>query len=185
MRQPADMRIDQPAPRGTCAASNLPRGRSARRSAWQAQAARECGLSEAAKERLRELIDQINPLAKMVAKAKRRRCVNAADQEVGATPNLSREAVRPAAADIESESPVETDSPSQSRRHRDARDIRVPPVGSMIRRPYKGRDLMVHVVEGGFELDGRRYRSLSAIAREVTGAHWNGLLFFGLIHQEK
>jgi hypothetical protein len=32
----------------------------------------------------------------------------------------------------------------------------------------------------GFEWNGRPYRSLSAIAREVTGQRWNGLLFFGL-----
>jgi hypothetical protein len=36
------------------------------------------------------------------------------------------------------------------------------------------------VLHGGFEYQGRRYRSLSAIAREATGTRWNGLLFFGL-----
>jgi len=36
------------------------------------------------------------------------------------------------------------------------------------------------VLEDGFEYESRRYRSLSAIAREVSGTRWNGLLFFGL-----
>jgi len=38
----------------------------------------------------------------------------------------------------------------------------------------------VKVLADGFEFDSRRYRSLSAIAREVTGTRWNGLLFFRL-----
>jgi hypothetical protein len=34
--------------------------------------------------------------------------------------------------------------------------------------------------ESGFEYDGRIFRSLSAIAREITGTRWNGKIFFGL-----
>jgi hypothetical protein len=41
----------------------------------------------------------------------------------------------------------------------------------------------VKVLEQGFEYDSRRYRSLSAIAREITGTRWNGLLFFGLVER--
>ncbi|HEY6300867.1 MAG TPA: DUF2924 domain-containing protein [Candidatus Binatus sp.] len=32
----------------------------------------------------------------------------------------------------------------------------------------------------GFMFNGKRYRSLSEVAREITGAHWSGPLFFGL-----
>ena len=32
----------------------------------------------------------------------------------------------------------------------------------------------------GFEYDGRTYRSLSAVAKRITGQQWNGFLFFGL-----
>jgi hypothetical protein len=35
-------------------------------------------------------------------------------------------------------------------------------------------------LENGFEYQSQQYRSLSAIAREITGTRWNGLLFFGL-----
>jgi hypothetical protein len=55
----------------------------------------------------------------------------------------------------------------------------------MLSRWYKGREISVRIGEGGFEWEGRRYPSLSAIAEEVTGAHWNGLLFFGIVRQEK
>jgi hypothetical protein len=39
---------------------------------------------------------------------------------------------------------------------------------------------VVKVLAEGFEFETRQYRSLSVIAREVTGTRWNGLLFFGL-----
>lgn len=38
----------------------------------------------------------------------------------------------------------------------------------------------VTVLEVGFEYRGKRFRSLSAIAREITGSRWNGWLYFGL-----
>ena len=53
-------------------------------------------------------------------------------------------------------------------------------VGASLTRDYKGRQVVVRVVEGGFEWDGAVYRSLSAVAKAVTGSKWNGRLFFGL-----
>jgi hypothetical protein len=38
----------------------------------------------------------------------------------------------------------------------------------------------VKVLADGFEYERETYRSLSAVAKAVTGSHWNGLLFFGL-----
>ena len=40
------------------------------------------------------------------------------------------------------------------------------------------------VLDEGFEFEGRRYRSLSAIAGEITGTKWNGYLFFGLTEKK-
>ncbi len=57
---------------------------------------------------------------------------------------------------------------------------RLPTPGTMITREYKGRTLQVTVLPDGFEFDGERYKSLSAVAREITGTQWNGYLFFGL-----
>ena len=60
------------------------------------------------------------------------------------------------------------------------RDWRLPEPGALITRRLRDRQIVVKVLEEGFEFESRHYRSLSAIAREVTGTRWNGLLFFGL-----
>jgi hypothetical protein len=60
------------------------------------------------------------------------------------------------------------------------RDWRLPEPGTLLTRRMTGRQIVVKVLNDGFEYESRRYRSLSAIAREVTGTRWNGLLFFGL-----
>ena len=66
-----------------------------------------------------------------------------------------------------------------------SRDPRLPAPGRAIRREYKSRTLVVKVLETGFEFEGERYRSLSAIARKVTGTNWNGMHFFGLTAEGK
>ena len=55
-----------------------------------------------------------------------------------------------------------------------------PKAGSVITRQYEDQEIVVTVREDGFEYAGQVYRSLSAIAREVTGTTWNGWRFFGL-----
>ena len=60
------------------------------------------------------------------------------------------------------------------------RDCRLPAPGTLLTRRVEDRQIVVKVLGDGFEYESRRYRSLSAIAREVTGTRWNGLLFFGL-----
>ncbi len=61
-----------------------------------------------------------------------------------------------------------------------SRDRRLPCPGTLLTRQFENRRIVVKVLEDGFEYQSQRYRSLSAIAREVTGTRWNGLLFFGL-----
>lgn len=53
-------------------------------------------------------------------------------------------------------------------------------LGTRIAREWQGRAIEVEVVEGGYTFSGARYRSLSKIARQVTGTNWNGPRFFGL-----
>jgi Protein of unknown function (DUF2924) len=60
------------------------------------------------------------------------------------------------------------------------KDYRLPEPGTLLTRRLGDRQIVVKVLTDGFEYESRRYRSLSAIAREVTGTRWNGLLFFGL-----
>ena len=52
--------------------------------------------------------------------------------------------------------------------------------GAHLMREWNGRTYQVHVVEGGFEMDGKSWSSLSAIAKHITGATWSGPRFFGL-----
>ena len=61
---------------------------------------------------------------------------------------------------------------------RSLRDPRLPMPGTVITRRYKGRLVRVTVHEAGFEYQGTSYRSLSAVARAVTGSHCNGYHFF-------
>jgi len=57
---------------------------------------------------------------------------------------------------------------------------RLPPPGTTLTRLYKGQILQVQVLERGFAFNGQVYRSLSAVAKAITGAHYNGYLFFRL-----
>ncbi len=59
-----------------------------------------------------------------------------------------------------------------------SRDRRLPIPGTVITKEYKGKTLEVKTLETGFEYCGKAYKTLTAIAKEVTGAHWNGYLFF-------
>lgn len=52
--------------------------------------------------------------------------------------------------------------------------------GTQLVREWNGRIYRVLVTEDGFEMDGQSYRSLSAIAKRITGAGWSGPRFFGL-----
>lgn len=60
------------------------------------------------------------------------------------------------------------------------RDIRLMP-GTVLTREYQGIEHRVAVAQDGqYEFEGRRYPSLSMIAREITGTRWSGPLFFGV-----
>ncbi len=52
--------------------------------------------------------------------------------------------------------------------------------GMRLIREWTGSSHVVEVVDGGFVWNGKRYGSLSAVARAITGARWSGPRFFGL-----
>lgn len=60
-----------------------------------------------------------------------------------------------------------------------------PVIGTTLLRAWRGRQIEVRVVEEGYEFDHVLFRSLSALAKAVTGAHWNGRLFFGLTKRQR
>jgi hypothetical protein len=66
------------------------------------------------------------------------------------------------------------------RRHREG-----PVAGTRLIRDWNGRRYEVTATRDGFEFEGRRFRTLSAIAKAITGAHHSGPRFFGLVRQAK
>ena len=65
------------------------------------------------------------------------------------------------------------------------RRVRRPAVGTKLILEYQGIEPHVTVTRNGFEYQGRTFRSLSHIAREITGTRWSGPLFFGLTRSGK
>ena len=78
--------------------------------------------------------------------------------------------------------PPQTADPRSTVKRFTKRDPRIPAVGSAIVRQYKGKTVRVIVLdlEVGFEYNGQRYRTLTAVAKVITGTHINGFRFFML-----
>jgi Protein of unknown function (DUF2924) len=68
-----------------------------------------------------------------------------------------------------------------TRRTRLAQDR--PIAGTQLVREWKGVEHIVTVRDDGFEYQGRPYKTLSSVARLITGTRWNGWIFFGLKNQ--
>jgi len=122
-----------------------------KRMAWRLQALAEGDLSERARQRARELAQD-------------------ADLRLGPP----RPSQRASAAAADPASGHETDLPGSLR----PADARLPLPGAILTRQYKGQRLEVTVLERGFAYQGRVYRSLSAVAKTITGSHCSGFLFF-------
>lgn len=123
-----------------------------RRIAWCVQANAEGGLPERARRRALEIADDADLRTRAPGPARApSAAVAAASRAEGVTHRLEVPA-----------------------------DERLPMPGALLTREYKGRTIRVRVLPGGFDYEGTIYRSLSAVAQAVTGAHWNGYLFFGI-----
>lgn len=127
--------------------------------AWKIQELREGGLSEEAKARLEALMPK-GPLRK---------------QANGRLGTAAPATVEPApAAEAALQAALEPTAPAAPR------DPRLPAVGSTLRRIVGDNTHEVQVLEQGFTYRGQAFKSLSAIAKAITGTAWNGYLFFGL-----
>lgn len=126
-----------------------------RRIAWRIQADAEGGISERARRRAEEL---------------------ARDADLRLTAPKERPALLPMPARGGTRTGTLTNA---------QQDERLPPPGSVLTRTYKGGTVQVKVLPSGFEYEGEVYRSLSAVAKAVTGSHCNGFLFFGLTGGDK
>ena len=126
------------------------RGYLKKRLAWRVQELAEGGLPQSALAKIAELGDGLPQRWRMREAAQAAQATPAARAQVVAFP------------------------PSRPR------DPRLPSAGTVLRRIHKG---VVHEVVVGldsFEYAGERFKTLSAVARRIAGAGWNGYLFFGL-----
>ncbi len=72
------------------------------------------------------------------------------------------------------------ESLSDNLKNRRRPNVHMPVAGTVLVRIHRNVEHRVTVLNDGFEYNGARYKSLSQIAGEITGAHWSGPVFFGL-----
>src|SRR5262249_24765042 len=114
-----------------------------RRIIWRLQAQAEGGLSERARRRAAELVQDVN-LRLLPPR------------------------------------PKKTASPSKNGKASVPVNGHLPVPGTILSRRYKGQTLKIELLGRGFEHDGQVYKSLSAVAKAITGSHTSGFLFFRL-----
>jgi hypothetical protein len=125
-----------------------------RKIAWRWQADQEGGLSEGARELARG-IARDTPLRNRVITNTAKRRAGLPDEQTAIT------TIQP------------------------GHDSRLPMPGGLIVKQFKGETIVVKVLDDGrFEYGDQKYKSLSAIAQDITGTKWNGLLFFGLTEKK-
>ena len=95
------------------------------------------------------------------------------EQEYGGLDQKTKRTLRSLARTLETEGRLPTASGS---------DLKP---GAKLIREWHGKTYTVIVHEEGFEFGGERFRSLSRIAREITGARWSGRRFFGITQNER
>jgi hypothetical protein len=98
----------------------------------------------------------------------------------GGLPRVAREALDALCADI-----VLPASPTTAPTMTDAKP-NAPRPGRVLEREWRGQRVRVLVADDGiFEWNGQRFGSLSAVANAVTGAKWNGRLFFNMVERKR
>jgi hypothetical protein len=125
-----------------------------KRVAWRLQAIREGDLSERARLRAKELANDADLRLKAPANAGK-----AVNEDGGETLTFA--------------------APAGWR----TADARLPMPGTLLKREYKGKAIQVRVLPQGFEFEGQVFQSLTAVAKQITGSHWNGYYFFGINDQ--
>lgn len=90
---------------------------------------------------------------------------------------LSAQVRKDLAEIAEAASPQGAAKDRKGRKRRTGHELQV---GTRLLREWRGQQYEVLVQEEGFLFEGKRYGSLSAIAKEITGAVWNGRRWFGV-----
>lgn len=99
------------------------------------------------------------------------------ERELGGFPERARTRLEELIAQVELPIAAPTSRPKPAPARTDAN---TPTVGTVLTRRWHDQDIRVAVREDGYEWNGVLYKSLSAVAKAITGAAWNGRLFFGL-----
>ncbi|MBO6727127.1 MAG: DUF2924 domain-containing protein [Rhizobiaceae bacterium] len=157
------------------------RGLLERSAAWHLQAKRLGGLSAQAKRAIRAYAKQRHAERQLADEPattdafERDKSANAFDG-VAVFP-----AVRPHASAEHATPPAGSNKSNKSSRSVTAPIIKPPPVpGTRLMREWNGRMHVVDITGDGILFDGKLYRSLTAVAKRITGTHWSGPRFFGL-----
>ncbi len=139
-----------------------------RRIAWEIQAQAEGRrLSEEARQYALKLAADTE-LNRRIADALKKRRAGEPQHAAQAGPSDAAPAKAPAAEPPATEPAVR------------GRDPRLPNPESFLIRKHGSKLARVKVLESGFIYERKAYSTLSAVARAITGEHWNGFLFFGL-----
>lgn len=137
----------------------IKRGLLERSASWHVQAKRQRGLSKLVTKRMNGLVRQ---------NSRQTQKRNDQIQRNTGTRSLTND------RDVRQNSEVLV-SPKRNRSN--ARKLQP---GARLIREWNGRPYIVDIVAQGFVLDGRTYRSLTAVAKQITGSHISGPRFFGL-----
>ncbi|MEJ2202927.1 MAG: DUF2924 domain-containing protein [Gemmatimonadota bacterium] len=117
--------------------------------------------------------------AKSTKKAARKKAAKRTPKKKAATKRAPKKAARKRSTRAKATPKAKAATPAKAPAPRE-RDPRLPRPGGILTRTFKGKEIKVEVLDAGFRYDGKTWRSLSAIAKEVSQTSWNGYLFFGL-----
>jgi hypothetical protein len=146
---------------------------------WRLQAVAEGELSERARQRALQLANDADLRLSPPKPAATR------PEPTAAEPPATEEPVATPVSDgVPAPPPPALPQPAPPRPAPRYADARLPAPGAILTRLYKGRRVEVTVLDRGFAQDGIVFRSLSAVAKAITGSHCNGYLFFRLTGEE-
>ena len=107
--------------------------------------------------------------------------------EESAAPTFARDPAVPdtGKSSVKRKSSRKRSTGSRPKRSSRFRDPRIPLVGTILTRNFKGVEHQVRITDEGFEYRGTVYRSVSRVAKEITGTNQSGFTFFRLTKKEK
>ncbi len=109
---------------------------------------------------------------------------NPAPKKTKAAPKDAAKKRKPYDASVGHETPAASTKPPREPKPARERDPRLPAVGATITEEWHGKEQVVKCLADGFEFRGEHYRTLSAVAKVVTGAKSiNGYMHFGLVQR--